>query len=115
LILCALMYLTMSAHSINLSVSMLFRILHILSILAGPCATVSTQKQVQKAAGKFVIHYARKEKIAARYPFLVDKTVTNQVTPTGKHTAAPICHKWRCTLLIYLKQGSRSCPRNTML
>jgi hypothetical protein len=61
------MYLTMSAQSINLSVSMLFRILHILSILAGPCATVSTQKQVQKVAGTSVIHYARKEKIAARY------------------------------------------------
>jgi hypothetical protein len=35
LILCALMYLTMFASSINLSVSMLFRIIHILSILTG--------------------------------------------------------------------------------
>jgi hypothetical protein len=33
LILCALMNLTISAPSINLSISMLFRILHILSIL----------------------------------------------------------------------------------
>jgi len=36
LILCALMNLTISALSINLSMSMLFRILHILSILTGP-------------------------------------------------------------------------------
>jgi hypothetical protein len=36
LILCALMNLTISAPCINLSVSMLFRILHILSILTGP-------------------------------------------------------------------------------
>ena len=36
LILCALMNLTISAPSINLSISMLFRILHILSILTGP-------------------------------------------------------------------------------
>jgi hypothetical protein len=36
LILCALMNLTISAHSINLSISMLFCILHILSILTGP-------------------------------------------------------------------------------
>jgi hypothetical protein len=36
LIFCALMYLTISAPSINLSISMLFRILHILSILTGP-------------------------------------------------------------------------------
>jgi hypothetical protein len=36
LILCALMNLTTSAPSINLSISMLFRILHILSILTGP-------------------------------------------------------------------------------
>jgi hypothetical protein len=36
LILCALMNLTMSALSINLSVSMLFRILHILSTSTGP-------------------------------------------------------------------------------
>jgi hypothetical protein len=36
LIVCALMNLTTSAPSINLSVSMLFRILYILSILTGP-------------------------------------------------------------------------------
>ena len=36
LILCALMNLTISAPSINLSISMLFRILHTLSILTGP-------------------------------------------------------------------------------
>jgi len=36
LILCALMNLTISAPSINLSISMLFHILHILSILTGP-------------------------------------------------------------------------------
>jgi hypothetical protein len=36
LILCALMYLTISASSINLSISTLFRILHTLSILTGP-------------------------------------------------------------------------------
>jgi len=36
LILCALMNLTISAASINLSIYMLFRILHILSILTGP-------------------------------------------------------------------------------
>ena len=36
LILCALMDLTISAPSTNLSISMLFRILHILSILTGP-------------------------------------------------------------------------------
>jgi hypothetical protein len=36
LILCALMNLTISAPSINLSISMLFRIIHILSILTGP-------------------------------------------------------------------------------
>src|SRR5215469_1152241 len=36
LILCALMNLTIYAPSINLSISILFRILHILSILAGP-------------------------------------------------------------------------------
>jgi hypothetical protein len=35
LILCALMNLTISAPSINLSISMLFRILHVLSILTG--------------------------------------------------------------------------------
>jgi len=37
-----------------------------------------------------VIYNARKEKIAARVPFLVDKPVTNQVTSTGRHTATPI-------------------------
>ena len=36
LILCALMNLTLSAPSIKLSISMLFRILHTLSILTGP-------------------------------------------------------------------------------
>jgi hypothetical protein len=36
LILCALLYITMSAPSINVSIAMLFRILHILSILTGP-------------------------------------------------------------------------------
>jgi len=36
LILCALMNLTISAPSIKLSISMLFRILHTLSILTGP-------------------------------------------------------------------------------
>jgi hypothetical protein len=36
LILCALMNLTISAPSINLPISMLFRILHTLSILTGP-------------------------------------------------------------------------------
>ena len=36
LIICASMNLTISAPSINLSISMLFRILHILSILTGP-------------------------------------------------------------------------------
>jgi hypothetical protein len=36
LILCALMNLTISAPSINLSISMLFHILHTLSILTGP-------------------------------------------------------------------------------
>jgi hypothetical protein len=36
LILCALMNLTISAPSINLSISMLFRILHLLSELTGP-------------------------------------------------------------------------------
>jgi hypothetical protein len=36
LILCALMNFTISAPSINLSISVLFRILHILSILTGP-------------------------------------------------------------------------------
>ena len=36
LILCALMHLTISAPSINISISMLFRILHILSVLTGP-------------------------------------------------------------------------------
>src|SRR5215469_5131469 len=36
LILCALMNLTISAPSINLSISMLFHILHILSVLTGP-------------------------------------------------------------------------------
>jgi hypothetical protein len=36
LILCALMILTISAPSINSSMSMLFRIFHILSILTGP-------------------------------------------------------------------------------
>jgi hypothetical protein len=36
LILCALMYLTISAPCINLPISMLFRILHTLSILRGP-------------------------------------------------------------------------------
>jgi hypothetical protein len=35
LILCTLMNLTISAPSINLSISMLFRILHILSVLTG--------------------------------------------------------------------------------
>jgi hypothetical protein len=35
MILCALMNLTISAPSINLSISMLFRVLHILSILTG--------------------------------------------------------------------------------
>jgi len=36
LILCALLNLTISAPSVKLSISMLFRILHILSILTGP-------------------------------------------------------------------------------
>ena len=36
LILCALINLTIPAHSINLSISMLFRILHTLSIFTGP-------------------------------------------------------------------------------
>jgi hypothetical protein len=36
LILCALMNLTISAPSIKLSISVLFRILHTLSILTGP-------------------------------------------------------------------------------
>ena len=36
LIICALMNLTISVPSINLSISMLFRILHILSVLTGP-------------------------------------------------------------------------------
>jgi hypothetical protein len=36
LIRCALMNYTISAPSINLSISMLFRVLHILSILTGP-------------------------------------------------------------------------------
>jgi hypothetical protein len=36
LILCALMNVTISAPSINLSIFMSFRILHILSILTGP-------------------------------------------------------------------------------
>jgi hypothetical protein len=36
LILCALMNLTVSAPSINLAISMLFCILHTLSILSGP-------------------------------------------------------------------------------
>jgi hypothetical protein len=36
LILCALMNLTISAPSVKLSISMLFRILHIFSILTGP-------------------------------------------------------------------------------
>jgi hypothetical protein len=36
LILCALMNLTISAPSINLSISMLFCVLHVLSILTGP-------------------------------------------------------------------------------
>jgi hypothetical protein len=36
LIFCALMNLTISAPSIKLSIAMLFRILHILSILRGP-------------------------------------------------------------------------------
>jgi hypothetical protein len=42
LILCALMNLTITAPYINLSVSMLFRILHILSILTGPNIFLST-------------------------------------------------------------------------
>jgi hypothetical protein len=41
LILCALMNLTISAPSINLSISMLFRSLHILSILTGPNIVLS--------------------------------------------------------------------------
>jgi hypothetical protein len=36
LILCALMNLTISVPSINLSISTLFRILHVLSIFTGP-------------------------------------------------------------------------------
>ena len=36
LILCALKILTISAPSVNLSISMLFRVLHTLSILIGP-------------------------------------------------------------------------------
>jgi hypothetical protein len=36
LILCTLMNLTISAPSVNLSISVLFRILHTLSILTGP-------------------------------------------------------------------------------
>jgi len=42
LILCALMNLIMSAPSINLSISMLFRILHILSMLTVPNIFLST-------------------------------------------------------------------------
>ena len=41
LILCALMNLTLSIYSINLSVSMLFHILHILSMLTGPNISLS--------------------------------------------------------------------------
>ena len=51
LILCALMNLTISAPSINLSISMLFRILHILSILTGPI--YSSVFAFQKCAGCF--------------------------------------------------------------
>jgi hypothetical protein len=46
LILCALMNLTISTPSINLSISMLFRILHILSILTGPNIFLSISFQI---------------------------------------------------------------------
>lgn len=59
------------------------------------------KKKAQTVAGKSVIYYARKEKIAARVPFLVDKTVTNQVTSTGRHTATPSGPNWKRTLLPY--------------
>jgi hypothetical protein len=42
LMLCTLINLCMSAPSINLSITMLFRILHILSILTGPNIFLST-------------------------------------------------------------------------
>jgi hypothetical protein len=42
LILCVLINLTISAPSINLPISMLFRILHIMSILTGPNIFLST-------------------------------------------------------------------------
>ena len=42
LILCALMNLTLSAPSVKLSISVLFRILHILSILTGPNIFLNT-------------------------------------------------------------------------
>jgi hypothetical protein len=44
LILCALMNLTISAPSVNLSIYMLFRILHILSILTGPNINICLSK-----------------------------------------------------------------------
>jgi cellulose synthase/poly-beta-1,6-N-acetylglucosamine synthase-like glycosyltransferase len=46
LILCTLMNLTISAPSINLSISMLFRVLHILSILTGPNIFLTDYKAV---------------------------------------------------------------------
>jgi len=48
LILCALMNLTISAPSIKLSISMLFRILHTLSILLTPCSRVLLEKLTSK-------------------------------------------------------------------
>jgi hypothetical protein len=53
LILCALMNLTISAPSINLSISMLFRVLYILSILTGPNIFLSICCQISISAKLF--------------------------------------------------------------
>jgi hypothetical protein len=56
LILCALMNLTISAPSIYLSISMLFRILHILSILTGPNIFLSIYlSKVRKLFSSFAV------------------------------------------------------------
>jgi len=53
LILCALMNLTISAPSINLSICMLFRILHILSILTGPNILIFAFQKMRRLLGLY--------------------------------------------------------------
>jgi len=58
LILCALMNLTISGPSINLPVSMLFSILHILSILSGPDIFLSIRhSKIRRLFSYFVVRF----------------------------------------------------------